>query len=136
MDIWFSATIALFLPWLTGTAWTYWLLSRNGNWHPAAVLGHGYLLGIFATTLIMRGFQLAGLQQSFLGTSLWLAAFALAAAALVYLKPGESRYKPSEPRLPGWQKAIIGLLLMLIAVRYATILQELILLMKYQKMQI
>ena len=100
MDIWFSAIIALFLPWLTGSAWTYWLLSRNNNWHPAAVIGHGYLLGIFATTLIMRGFQVAGFQQSFLGTSLWLTALALAATALIYVKPGQSRYRLPEPRLP------------------------------------
>ncbi|MEP5568791.1 MAG: hypothetical protein ABJN62_13205 [Halioglobus sp.] len=124
-DSWIVVVIGLVLPWLTGSAWTYWLTSQSSNWHPAAVLGHGYLLGIFTTTVIMRVFQLAGLQQSFLGTSLCLTALAAAAALMIYLKPGQSRIKHAEPRLPEWQQAAIFLLLAMIAVRYLTIFQEL-----------
>lgn len=127
MEIALSAAIALLLPWLAGSTWTYWLLSRSSQWHPAAVLGHGYLLGLFATTLIMRIFHWAGLQQSFTGTSLALCTLTLAGMVLLYLRPAEPRIKTADSALPGWQKAVIALLLGLIALRYATIFQELIL---------
>ncbi|MCX2975575.1 hypothetical protein EYC87_18495 [Halieaceae bacterium IMCC8485] len=127
MDTWFSAIIALFLPWLAGSAWTYWLLSRSSRWHPAAIIGHGYLLGLVATTMIMRGFHWAGLHQSFWGASLCLVFLTFAALGLLYLKPARARFRTEELALPVWQKAVIALLLGLIALRYATIFQELIL---------
>ncbi|TDG11610.1 hypothetical protein E2F43_18015 [Seongchinamella unica] len=127
MDLWPGTLVAILLPWFTGSAWTYWLLSRGSHWHPAAVIGHGYLLGLFATTMIMRCFQWAGLQQSFWGTSLCLLLLGLLAIALLYLNPAKTRTKPAEHPLMAWQKVLITLLMALIALRYATIFQELLL---------
>lgn len=57
--------VALFLPWLCGVAWLRvgWRQAPEGSW--AILLGYGYFLGIFGTTIIMRVQDAVGLAQQF-----------------------------------------------------------------------
>ncbi|MCR9103692.1 MAG: hypothetical protein NXI15_00245 [Gammaproteobacteria bacterium] len=64
--------VALLLPWFAGTVWVKYLLARTGriNWY--IVIGQGFFVGYFATTLLVRAWDAAGqpLNFSYLGTAL------------------------------------------------------------------
>ncbi|KZX58401.1 hypothetical protein A3709_02765 [Halioglobus sp. HI00S01] len=122
-----TATVALLLPWLAGAVWTYWLVSRNERWNWAIVAGHGYVLGLFIMTLCIRMWDAAGLQLQFGGIAGLLAGVTLLGAALIKLQPGQPAAAAPSPTMPAWKKAIIAVLLGLIAYRYFTIFQEIML---------
>jgi hypothetical protein len=72
--------LALGLPWVTGVAWIRWILRApaNGAW-PFSI-GAGYLAGMMGLTLMMRGMDALGMEQSFwvpLLVLAWLCAIGL-----------------------------------------------------------
>jgi hypothetical protein len=118
---------SLFLPWLVGFAWVYWLLRKSGHWNISVVLGHGYLLGLFATTLVIRGWDAAGLQLSFWGIALVLGTLLAWALILIRRQDAPLNKAPVTAPLPGWQLAVLTVIAALLLYRYATMAQEIIL---------
>ena len=119
--------VALLLPLAMGTVWTYWLLARTGRWHPALVAGHGYLLGVFFITLLIRAWDALGLALSFLGISAIALAITLCGVVLLRMQRLPPRVSPPSAAVPLWQTALTLLLIALVALRYATMLEELLL---------
>ena len=76
--------LALGLPWLAGALWlrVLWRDSTAGAW-PLA-LGYGYILGLLATTLLLRAQTAFGLPLNFVGPMVILAVLALAGGGLVW----------------------------------------------------
>ena len=55
---------SLILPWILGCVWVFWLLRQSVRWNAFIVAGHGYLVGVFLTTLLIRIWHFAGLPLS------------------------------------------------------------------------
>ena len=127
-DISIVGTItALVLPMLLGGVWVYWLLGRTERWHPALVAGHGYLVGMFAITLLIRAWDLAGLALNFWGIAAIAAVLTTLGIALIRARPVTARAEGTSGPIPAWQIALIFALAALLTWRYSTIFQELLL---------
>ncbi|MEZ5571300.1 MAG: hypothetical protein R3E64_04675 [Halioglobus sp.] len=119
--------IALILPWCLGCIWVHCLLRGSRRSNVFVVLGQGYFLGTFVTTLVIRLWDMLGFQLSF-----WkLAVLLLAVCGCGLLLQRWSRvsalphtYAAPTPR---WHLLIGSLLLALIAWRQVTLVQELLL---------
>ena len=120
--------VSLFLPWLTGWVWVRWILRNTGHWNWFIVMGQGYLIGVLAMTLLLGVWGRLGLPFYFwsIATSLGF----LCALGLVLLKlhpPQASLRVEAKLQCGRWASAVVALLLALMAFRYATILQEMLL---------
>ncbi len=115
--------IALVLPAFLGVAWLQ-LLWRDSHW--AARLGYGYLLGIFAVTLIMRVWGGFGLALNF--TFIAVLIFVLSVMPLFFLsvKATSKACIKFVPFHASWQRLVVFLLLSILLVRYGWILLEII----------
>ena len=118
--------LALLLPWILGSLWVRILLDGSRGWNLATVLGHGYLLGVFATTLLIRLWDLAGLGLSFAGLASVLLSLCLLGALVL-----RQRILERPPGTPSsghpeasWEKIIILLLLVLIGWRLYSVTHE------------
>ncbi|WP_456373459.1 hypothetical protein [Thiolapillus sp.] len=116
--------LALLLPLVLGVAWLsrYW---TNSHW--SAILGYGYLLGILATTSIMRLWDALGLSLSFWPLCILLGLLALGA---LWKRPmGDSiGSRPMEAETgsrPG-ARLLFWLLFILLLIQYGGILLEII----------
>jgi hypothetical protein len=119
---------ALLLPWFAGIVLTRQLLLRTGRWNWCVVIGQGYFLGIFATTLIIRLSDWSGAGLHFWG----LAAAVALLGIFGILIPSRLRAPDYQPvaasvPMPYWQKGVMTMLLALLAWRYLTIVQEMLL---------
>lgn len=123
----FALLVALFLPWLSGSIWAHYLLRTTGRSNVFMVLGQGYFLGVFATTLMIRLWDLLGFGLSFPAVAALLAACAVLGLVLCWLRPGTAVVRAKSPAVPRWQLAVATLLLGLIAWRHLGMLQELLL---------
>jgi hypothetical protein len=114
-------TLSIVLPWVAGTLWVR-ALARDGDWPSwIASAGYGYLIGVFAITLLMRLLDAVGIQW----TLPWLALPVVALASAGYVLSRSSR----SPRvcwisahgsfvlLPAWMRGIFWACLALIIVR-------------------
>jgi hypothetical protein len=120
---WIGLVVAMLLPWLLGIAWLRyrWERASSGSW--AVLLGYGYILGMLATTLVMRLQDAVGLQQSFGLTAAFLSGLT---ALGVWLNrdvswKGWGNEPPAQPSSAGelWKDLVFGLLLGLIIIRLA-----------------
>jgi hypothetical protein len=120
--------VALTLPWLCGSIWLRWLLRRTGRCNAFIVLGHGYILGTFLITLAIRLWDAVGFNLNFWGIAAVVAGIAVIGVLLQTLRTQLADDIPgaTEP-VPNWHVAVALLLLALIAWRYVTLLQELLL---------
>jgi hypothetical protein len=122
-----NALFALLLPWILGSLWAYWLLGRCERWNFPIVLGHGYLVGLVITTLLIRAWGAAGLTLSYSGIASALLGLGILAIALIRLQPARQPIIRQEPPLARWQLAVTLIFIGLLALRYGTIIQELLL---------
>jgi hypothetical protein len=119
--------VALTLPWCLGCIWVYWLLRRTGQYNAFVVLGQGYFLGVFCTTLVIRVWDLLGFALNFWQLALVLLVISGCGLALQRWRPGPIlRRRPEQPT-PSWHLLVGTLLLALIAWRHITLVQELLL---------
>jgi len=122
-----SFFLSLFLPWILGSVWVLWLLRNSSRRNLCVVLGHGYLVGVLLTTLVIRGWGLSGIMLEFWGlVSILLSLILLGTLALRVQRT--TFHSPSQSStLTSWEIAVMSVLFALIAFRYWVLLQELIL---------
>ncbi len=119
--------VALSLPWLCGSIWTHWLLRRTGRCNAFIVLGQGFFLGIFFTTLVIRLWDMAGFGLNFWGVAAIVSSVSVLGILLQRVRPTPTVTAPTTEPLPGWHIAVALLLVALIGWRHITLLQELLL---------
>jgi hypothetical protein len=112
--------LALLLPPALGIAWLsrYW---RDSHW--SAIGGYGYLLGIFATTLLMRLWDSIGLKLTFSPLAAILIALTLAA---FWKRPVQPPPRIPETTSSPGSRLLWWLLAILLLFQYGGILLEII----------
>jgi hypothetical protein len=118
--------IAILLPWLLGSLLTYRLITQAGQWTWPSIIGQGYLLGIFLTTIILRVWDGAGLKLNFWPIAGLLLSLTIILFALQLMRPKPPSSKLAFSRLENWQAVLVIVLMGLVAWRYFTILQEIL----------
>jgi len=121
-------SVSLFLPWLLGGVWVYWLTGRTGRWNLPLVAGHGYLVGIFAVTILIRLWDSAGLGLHFWAIAAIAALLTVLGSVLVVSRSAAPPVQSvaGDP-VPAWHRVLIVLLLALIGWRCFTLAQEILL---------
>jgi hypothetical protein len=120
--------VALVLPWLCGCIWIHWLLQRTGRCNVFIVVGQGFFLGFFIVSLVIRLWGLTGAHFHFWGIAAVVAVSGGLGIALQGLRPGPGvRNKQVVPIVPAWHLTVATVLVALIAWRYVTLAQELLL---------
>ncbi|MBA6414067.1 hypothetical protein H2508_13190 [Parahaliea sp. F7430] len=116
--------VALLLPWLIGSLLMARLLASSKANNCYLTLGHGYFLGVFLVTAILR--LLDGLNWSVDFYTVVAFLVALGGAALIPLQKSfnDKSEVNTTVKVSGGEKAIIVILIGLIALRYGTILIE------------
>jgi hypothetical protein len=119
--------VALTLPWLCGSIWINWLLGRTGRCNIFVVLGQGFFVGTFLVTLIIRLWDVAGLDLNFWGITGAASVFGGVGILLQRLWPIAVAPKRHIESVPAWHFVVATVLLVLIAWRHMALLQELLL---------
>ena len=122
-------SLALLLPWALGMAWlrALWPPETPGAW--PAILGYGYILGMVATALVMLALDTLGAPQHFLLIAAVLGGLTAAGLWATRRHPGTvpaspgTRFTDQAPGIP-WQRVVMALLLVLIAVRFTGLALE------------
>ena len=86
--------IAHLLPWLLGGALVYALLKPGGRWNGFIIAGHGYLLGVLVTTVLMKACGLLGLPVQFWPLLVLQLLLAIAITAWSIMRQSEARVVP------------------------------------------
>ncbi len=123
----FALFVALTLPWLCGCIWVAWLLRRTGRCNAFMVLGHGFFLGTFFNTLIMRLWDVLGLTLNFWGIAAAVFILGIVGIVLQFLRLAPVVKTVIRDAAPRWHIALGTALIALIAWRHVTLLQELLL---------
>lgn len=113
--------VAIGLPWLAGVVW----LRRLWRGVPARgaglILGYGYVTGMLATTLLLRGIDAAGLGLGFLPGALALSGLAALGVWLPWPpRPADADVAP-EPPLAGGARLAWLVLLGVLALRFSSL---------------
>jgi hypothetical protein len=121
---------ALLLPWAAGGLWLSLLWRSEPRAHWAVLLGYGCLVGTFATTALMRCWDLVGLRQSYLGIASVLGAGTILGVWLRRRLPpaafaGAGGQTSLRDLSPAAKLAVAGLLALLL-VRFGTLAAELL----------
>lgn len=121
--------IAHVLPWACGAVWVRWLLARTGRCNLPIVLGQGFFIGIFITTLVVRLWDAAGITLNFPALASVVAALTLLGVLLQLKRPATATgvVNPPPAATMPLQFVLVGILIGLIAWRYSTLSQELLL---------
>ena len=119
--------VAHLVPWLLGGTLAYALLKSRGKWNAFIIAGHGYLLGVLITTVLMKASGLLGFAVQF--WPLLALQLLLATAILVWsmMRQTESQLVRASTVMAAWQVGVVVCLLLLIAARYYLIVNELLL---------
>ncbi len=118
---------ALLLPWFMGVVFVRMLLRKSGRYNWFIVIGQGYFTGIFATTVLMRLSDWVGAGLHFRGLAAVLALLGIIGVIIQLPQRTPGNLPVASVALPHWQKAVVTVLLALLAWRYLTIFQELLL---------
>lgn len=123
----FGLITSLILPWIAGSVWVYWLLRKTGRWNVFLVLGQGYIVGLFLTTVIIRLWDAAGLSLHFWGISGLMIGLSMAGLFAVQIQSAPARQSTKSAPMETWQIAVTACIAALIVYRYTTIAQEILL---------
>jgi hypothetical protein len=118
---------SLLLPWLLGAVWVRALLVNSGRYNVFIVAGQGYFAGIFATTILVRLSDWSGVGLQFWVLAATQAMLGVLGAVMQLRQPKPANRAVNSVVMPIWHKAVVALLLALLAWRYLTLLQELML---------
>ncbi|HEY6131384.1 MAG TPA: hypothetical protein VIV27_05160, partial [Halioglobus sp.] len=109
--------VALFLPWVCGCVWTSWLLRRSGRCNASVVLGHGFFVGTFFTTLVIRLWDAVGLGLNFWGITAIVLCISVLGILLQVLRPPPAARQATVEAVPSWHIAMGIVLIALIVWR-------------------
>jgi len=123
----FGLITSLVLPWIAGSVWVHWLLRQTGRWNLFIVLGQGYIVGLFLTTVIIRLWDAAGLSLHFWGICALMTGLSVAGLCAVHIQSAPARLSTESPRMETWQIVVTACIAALIVYRYTTIAQEILL---------
>ncbi len=123
----FSIALSILLPWILGGVWVYCLLGSSRHWNWWLILGHGYLAGLFLTTLVLRFVSSAGWGLSFTTVATILLLLTLAGAITARKLSASTRPVHKANALGSGEWVFCGALLLLLGWRYSTIFQEVLL---------
>lgn len=87
-------------------------------------MGHGYLAGLFITTVVVRLWDLAGIPLHFWGLTTTILGLAVSGLIAIRLKKTGVAIAQRTDAQKQWEIAVITVLLVLITYRYITIAQE------------
>ena len=118
---------SLTLPWAFGITWMLFLMGRTCRWNCWIVADHGYLMGIFLTTLIMRASDFAEFLQNFQGIVAAISLLTLVGIALLCARPPMKAIQPTSIEARQWQRAFIVALVFFIVYRYTGLAREILL---------
>jgi len=119
--------VAHLIPWLMGGALAYALLKPRGKWNGFIIAGHGYLLGVLITTVLMKASGLLGFAVQFWPLLALQLLLAMAIMAWSIMRQTESQIVRAPTVMAAWQVGVVVCLLLLIAARYYLIANELLL---------
>lgn len=121
---------SVLLPWLLGTL-IMCLLPWQRPRPVTLLLGHGYLVGLVATSLLIRAFSATNTALEFWPLAACLAAMSAAAAYLIArFRPATVQWRSSNAQrsqAPAWAVAVVLLLCILLGLRFYFIAQEVLL---------
>jgi hypothetical protein len=117
--------IATLLPWLVGCIFVRLLLARSRRWNWLVVAGHGYFAGVFITTILIRFWNWWGVELRFWPLAATLLALAAGGLLARVPRPHHDTDRTLQTTIPGWHRVVIALLICLLAWRYLTLFQEL-----------
>jgi hypothetical protein len=113
---------------LFGSISVLWLVGRSGNWNWPLVAGHGYLFGLFLTTVCIRIWDALGLTLNFWGLAgVILSVGFVSALAQIRQSPAAYRDPAASTEFEPWQLLVIGVLGLLIGYRMFLLIQEIVL---------
>ena len=125
--------LAILLPWATGFIWIGLLWRHDTPGALAARLGYGFFAGALLTALIQVSFDGLGLPQHYWATLGALGVLAVGGYGLSRLQPSPSTpIVAPQPRLASrwsglnWRHAVVSLILLLLAMRFANFFLEII----------
>lgn len=123
-----NIALSIMLPWLLG-ALLVWRILGSAHRNLPLILGLGYFLGFFALTALMRAFDAANEPIAFSTLATALLSFCVALLLFPHRPRLSLSFWPNFQLLEirRWDIWISGLLLALIAFRYATLTEELML---------
>lgn len=121
-----AVSISVALPWLCGFLLLRRLFGSKCECHVLMLAGHGFFVGMLLTTYLLRVWYELQLPANFLALSLALAALT---GVILWLTRRRAAPFPcsAQNRYHAWEKAVIAVLLGLIALRYYTIVHEVML---------
>ena len=90
---------SLLLPWVLGSVWVYALLRISGRWNVFMVAGHGYLVGIFITTLVIRLVNTAGMPLHYWSIAGIITGLAIIGLVAIRLQTSPARETIKSPPL-------------------------------------
>jgi hypothetical protein len=115
---------ATLLPWLVGCILVHLLLAGSKRWNWFVVAGHGYFAGVFITTFLIRFWNWWDVELRFWPLAAILLALAAAGLLARVYRPHRDIDRARRTTMPGWHRVVIALLICLLAWRYLTIFQE------------
>ncbi|RLA46113.1 MAG: hypothetical protein DRQ97_08405 [Gammaproteobacteria bacterium] len=115
---------SLFLPWILGSIWCYWLLSKSGRHNLFVIIGQGYLLGISLTALTLGVWEFIGLPLWFWATALTLLGMCVIGFFAIRGQSTTKIVVAKTPPLEKWQIVVTTFFILLISCRYTTLVQE------------
>ncbi len=124
--------ISILLPWFLGTLVMRLMLGQTPR-HVCVLLGHGYLIGLILTSLVIRSFSANNLPLAFGPITACLAGLAAGSALLMLWRrrTGTPRHEPTNHNLrretSAWATLVAVLLCLLIGLRFYLVAQEILL---------
>lgn len=115
---------ALMLPWLFGYALLAGLFKTSPRWNTHVIVGHGYLVGLFLTTLIIRAWDAIGLPLHFWSITLFIALLTTGVYAGTRNRQGIAQQHVVKQTDQTWQRAVMWLLVILVLYRYYGLARE------------
>lgn len=115
---------ALILPWLFGCALLAGLCKTSPRWNTYVIVGHGYLVGLFLTTLIIRAWDAIGLPLHFWSIALCIALLSTGVYAGTRNRQDMVQQPVIKQADPTWQRALMWLLVILVLYRYYGLARE------------
>lgn len=125
--LWPGLLGALIVPWVCGALWCACLLGNTGRHNLPMLLGHGFFVGYFINTVVIRVWDACGLRLAFMPLLAIMLVLCVIGWIVLVRYAGYNTVQQPRQKLSVVARVFVGVLLSLIVWRYATLFQELLL---------